>query len=90
MLYEILQLEALKTWDLVKLPPGKTPIKGKWVYKVKTDKNGNIAKYKARWVVKGFTQKYGVDYLETFTNTVKPEVIRILLYLATYLDYKIV
>ena len=87
---EMNQLEALKTWVLVELPPNKTAIKGKWVYKIKTDKDGKIAKYKARWVVKGFTQEYGVNYLETFANTVKPEVIRILLYLATYQDYIIV
>ena len=45
---EINQLLDLKTWDLVELPPNKIPIKGRWVYKIKTDQNGNIAKYKAR------------------------------------------
>ena len=87
---KINQLLDLKTWDLVKLPPNKIPIKGRQVYKIKTNQNGNIAKYKARWVVRGYSQQYSVDYLETFANTVKPEVIRILLYLATYNNYEIV
>jgi Reverse transcriptase (RNA-dependent DNA polymerase) len=51
---EINELIAQGTWRLVDLPPGRRNTKGRWVYKLKPDQNGNILKYKARWVVKGF------------------------------------
>ena len=53
------------TWDLVTLPPGKFVVGYKWIYKIKTRSDGSIEHYKARLVVKGFTQKYGIDYEET-------------------------
>ena len=55
------------TWDLVKLPPGRKSIGCKWVFKVKPAKDGSIDKFKGRLVAKGFAQKYGVDYDETFS-----------------------
>jgi len=59
------------------------------VFKTKLDKNGFIDKYKARWVAKGFQQKYGIDYIETFSNTVKPMVFRALFALAAFKDLEI-
>ena len=60
------------------------------MYKIKTDQDNQIIKYKARWVVKGFTQQYSIDYKETFTNTCHPEVYKMLLYLAAYHNWEIV
>ena len=88
-LAEIKQLEEQKTWELVDLPANRKALKGRWVFKIKEDSNHNIKKYKARWVIKGFSQKYGLDYLETFANTTRIEIIRFLLYLAAYLDLEI-
>ena len=51
---EIDELELQNTWNLVELPPNKTYLRGRWVYRIKTDLNNNIIKYKLRWVVKGF------------------------------------
>ena len=86
---EISKLNELHMWSLVKVPSNKNVIKGRWVYKLKLDKNGNIDKYKARWVAKGFQQKYGVDFVETFSNTVKPMIIRALLGLSAYENFEI-
>jgi hypothetical protein len=52
--------------DLVDLPPGKTMIGWKWVYKIKTKSDGSIQLYKAHLVAKGFNQEYGIDYEGTF------------------------
>ncbi|CAG9137777.1 unnamed protein product [Plutella xylostella] len=49
------------TWTLVDLPPNKKVIPCKWVYRTKSDEHGNITKYKARLVIKGFQQKKGND-----------------------------
>ena len=63
------ELDALHktgTWDLVDLPSGKSSIGCKWVYKIKTQSDGTVNRYKARLVAMGFTQEYGIDYEETF------------------------
>ena len=53
------------TWTLVELPKDKNVIPGKWVYKVKTEAEGCLEKYKARYVAKGFKQIKGTHYSET-------------------------
>ena len=57
------------TWVPVKrssLPPDTNIIRVKWVFKVKTDENGKVTKYKARVTPKGFMQVKGKDYFEVF------------------------
>nr|CAN75475.1 hypothetical protein VITISV_006889 [Vitis vinifera] len=54
-------------WDLVELPKGVKLIGCKWIFKTKRDSKGNIVRYKAHLVAKGFTQKEGIDYKETFS-----------------------
>lgn len=68
------ELEALQTnytWDIVSLPKGKKPISYRWIYKLKYKIDGSINRYKAQLVAKGFTQKEGIDYPETFYSVVK-------------------
>ena len=55
-----------KVWTLVDLSDDLQAIENKWIFKKKTDADGNITIYKARLVAKGFLQVQGVDYDETF------------------------
>lgn len=71
-----------KTWHLVDRPPGAHIISGKWVFTHKLKPDGSLDRYKARWVVRGFTQCAGVDFGETFTPVVKPATIRTVLTIA--------
>ena len=75
---EMKSLQENEVWDLVELPRGRRPVGSKWVFKVKTDKDGNVERYKARLVAQGFTQKFGADYDETFCSVVRLESIRTL------------
>jgi len=56
---ELQSIEGNGTWELVKLPKGKKAIGVKWVYKIKHKPNGDVAKYKARLVARGFLRKKG-------------------------------
>ena len=79
MTAEIIALEANQTWSLTSLPPGKTPIGCKWVYKVKIRSDGTLERYKARLVAKGYNQQEGFDYFETFSPVAKFVTVRCLL-----------
>ena len=59
-----------------------TTLGGRWVYKLKTNAQGDIVRYKSRWVVQGFHQILRIDYLETFATTIQPETYRMLFVIA--------
>lgn len=79
---ELATLAANNTWVVTDLPKGKKAIGCKWVFKVKLKKDGTLERYTARLVAKGFTQKFVLDYEETFSHVVKMATIRCLLALA--------
>src|SRR3954466_10583262 len=78
-----------KVWTLVDLPVDWKAIENKWIFKKKTDADGNVTVYKARLVAKRFRQIQGVDYDETFSPVAKLKCVRIMLAIAAYYDYEI-
>ncbi len=76
---ELNSYEVQKTQDLVKLLRSRKALLGRQVIVIKLNVNGLIARFKARWVVKGFRQIEGVNYDETFSLVVKSITQRILL-----------
>lgn len=77
------------TWELVKLPEKRFVIKTKWIFKTKRDTNGDIVKRKSRLVAKGYTQRYGIDYQDTYAPVVRYTSIRFLMALAIKNNMKI-
>lgn len=71
------------------IPKGRRALPTKWVYKVKTHPDGTIERYKARLVVKGFSQKPGVDFDKTFSPVVRLATIRALLGVAANENLKL-
>ena len=67
---EIDSLVRNQTWDLVEFPTGKRTLQNKWVYRLKEEYGGK-KQYMTRLVVKGFAQKKGIDFDETFSPVVK-------------------
>ncbi|GKC68121.1 RmlC-like cupins superfamily protein, partial [Tanacetum coccineum] len=68
---ELSTLDSNNTWEITLLPPTKQAIGSKWFYKIKYRANGVVERYKALLVAKGFNQKEGIDYTETFAPEAK-------------------
>jgi len=82
---EIKSLEENKTFSLTQLPQGKQAVGGRWVYALKRDIDGSD-KYKARFVAKGYSQKPGTDYEETFSPTADMTSVRVIMQKAAQED----
>jgi len=61
---------------------------GKWVFKLKRDQDRNIIKFKARYVVKGYMQRFGIDYTDTYANVADIDTIRLLLVMACFYNWE--
>ncbi|CAI7838782.1 unnamed protein product [Closterium sp. NIES-53] len=76
------------TFTDVSPPSGVNIVKGKWVFRVK-QLPGEFPVFKARYCAKGFTQKHGLDFFETFSPTAKPPTLRALLDVAARDDMEV-
>ena len=64
---EIRMIEKNNTWELVAIPRERKVVSLKLIYKIKLNQEGDIQKHKARLVARGFMQKTGIDFYETFS-----------------------
>ncbi|GKU94475.1 hypothetical protein SLEP1_g7971 [Rubroshorea leprosula] len=79
---EIAAIERNNTWELTELPKGKKGIGVKWVYKTNLKENGEIEKYKAHLVTKGYKQEFGIDYKEVYAPVARHDMIHLVIALA--------
>lgn len=86
---EIASLHQNNTWTLVDIPPGVDPIDLKWVFKVKRDGSGQLERFKARVVAKGFMQQEGIDFDEVYAPVSKYTTFRSLMAIAAAEDLEI-
>ncbi|KAH6585716.1 hypothetical protein BASA50_001051 [Batrachochytrium salamandrivorans] len=86
---EMKSLSENYTWLVCKLPPGKRPIKVRWVFKIKKHTDGTIDKYKARLVAKGCVQVPGVDFHETYAPVLRFTSFRTLMAIAATHDLEV-
>ena len=86
---EMKSLHDNNTFELVKLPKGKRALKNKWVFKIKHEEHNSKPRFKARLVVKGFSQRKGIDFDEIFSPVVKLTSIRTVLGLASSFNLEV-
>ncbi|SMR58220.1 unnamed protein product [Zymoseptoria tritici ST99CH_1E4] len=83
-------LQENDTWEIVDEGTAHTPmLSGRWVFTVKRGLHGEITRYKARWVVRGFEQREGINFLETFAAVVKLMSYRIMFALAAKFNWHV-
>jgi hypothetical protein len=73
---------------VVPRPKGKSVIGSRWIYKIKHVADGSVEKFKARFVAKGFSQKEGINYDETFTPVARYTLIRVVISIAVEMGWR--
>lgn len=86
---EIKSITKNNTWSLVNLPDNHKSIGVKWVYKTKMNEKGGVDKHKARLVVKGYRQRFGIDYREVFAPVDRLETIQLIIALSAQYGWSI-
>ena len=74
-------------WTLVSLPEGKKAIDSRWHLRVKYGPDGELKRYKAKFVAMGFSQREGVFYKETFSLTARLSTVRVVLCLVAQVNW---
>lgn len=77
------------TWELVDLPAGCKPLGYRWIFKRKMKADGTVDKYKARLVVKGYNQREGLDYFDTYSPVTRLTSIRLVLAIASLRNFEV-
>ena len=78
-----------QVWEVVSRPQGKKVVGSRWIYKVKHAANRSVEKYKARFMAKGFSQKEGIDYEETFAPIARYSSIWTIISLAAEMGWHV-
>ena len=89
MMEEYQSIMKNDVWDVVPRPKGKSVVTSKWIYKIKHAADGSVEKYKARFVTRGFSQKEGIDYEETFAPVARYTSIQAIISLAFVMGWKL-
>jgi hypothetical protein len=89
MMEEYQSIMKNDVWEIVLRPEGKSMVTSKWIYKIKHATDGNIEKYKVRFVARGFSQKEGVDYEETFSPVTRYTSIKTIISLASVMGWRL-
>ena len=76
-------------WEVVPRPQNKSLVGSRWIYKIKYAADDSIEKFKARFVAKGYAQKEGIDYEETFAPVARYTSIRSIISLAVQMGWEI-
>lgn len=79
---ELKALTENHIWSVVPLPAGKQVVGYHWIFKMKFKSDGSVDRHKARLVAHGFTQKFSVDYKETFASMTNMTTVKVLLSVA--------
>ena len=83
---EMKSMQDNDVWNLVEFSESVKLIGCKWIFKTKRDSKGNVERYKAQLVAKGFIQKEGIDYKETFSLVSSKDSFRIIMILVAHYD----
>ncbi|KAK1569056.1 hypothetical protein Q3G72_032065 [Acer saccharum] len=86
---ELNQFERNEVWTLIPRPKTTNVIGTKWIYRNKSNENGNIVRNKARLVAQGYSQIEGIDFEETFAPVARLESIRLLLSISCVHKFKL-
>ncbi|KAK0570386.1 hypothetical protein LWI29_000343 [Acer saccharum] len=86
---ELNQFERNEVWTLVPRPKTTNVIGTKWIFRNKSDEDGNIVRNKARLVAQGYSQIEGIDFEETFAPVARLESIRLLLSISCVHKFKL-
>ena len=86
---ELKSLDNTHTWNVVDRRKDTNVVSCKWVFKIKKNAVGEIDKYKARLVARGFTQQYSVDYNETYAPVARLTSLRLILVIAAHQNWDI-
>jgi hypothetical protein len=87
---KLASLKKNKAWGLTEIPSNRNIIQNRWVFKLKHDSSGGVQRFKAWLVAKGYNQRAGIDYEETYSPVVRYDSLRVVFAVAAALDLEIV